>query len=156
MWAQPLAVNAKALKFGKGVGELRGIGGGGGGDSLSLSSHFLALLFFPLICQRERKRHFYKQQASIFQYADDGSLVLIICGILLRDVGLSQVAAYMPGALCCTILRCSFIKATSLRRLKMECLFRIPSHLEQAFVPFCDFWLMYIVTALCINFMWSL
>lgn len=57
---------------------------------------------FPLICQREREKEtFLQQQASIFQYIDGGSLVLIICGILLRDVGLSQVAAYMPISLCC-------------------------------------------------------
>lgn len=47
-----------------------------------LSSHFLALLF-SINLSKGAIRHFYKQQASIFQYADDGFLVLIICGILL-------------------------------------------------------------------------
>lgn len=88
------------------------------GGSSSLSSHFLALLF--LICLRERERHFYKQQASIFQYGHDGSLVLIVGGILLRDVGLSQVAAYTAIPLWCCYTQIYF-RATSLRRLKMEC-----------------------------------
>lgn len=94
MWAQPLAVNAKALTY---------VSGGSGAEPgcvyALLSSDFLALLF-SINLSKGAKRHFYKRRASIFQYADDGFLVLIICCILLWDDGLSQVAAYMPTALC--------------------------------------------------------
>ena len=83
-------------------------------ESLSLSSYFLVLLFSINLSRGERKRHFYRQQASILHCVDEGSLVLIICGIWLRDVGLSQVAAYMPIALC------GYLDALSKRPLILE------------------------------------
>lgn len=75
---------------------------------------FLVLLFSINLSKGEGKKTF-PQETSPHLSVDDGPLVVVFCGIWLGDVGLSQVAAYMPFALCCSLKK----KATSLRRLKI-------------------------------------
>lgn len=127
MWAQPLAVNAKALKFWGGVHFH--------------FHHTFWLCFFSINLSKGEKKTFL--QARSFHLSIrwwwlpcTHHLWYFVTRRWIKSSGSLHAHCFV------LLLRCSFTKATSLRRLKMECL--LSSSLRICFyVLLCDIWLMH-------------